>query len=64
MSDYSVVESDGFVRVCASLEGELERSITVNISTDDSSALGEQILISSDMYSMFIKYIATKYSII
>ncbi len=41
MSDYRVSEDDGSVRVCASLEGELERSIIVNITTGDVSALGE-----------------------
>ncbi len=35
MSDYSVGEGDGFVRVCASLEGELERSVTAALLFED-----------------------------
>ncbi len=43
MSDYSVGEGDGTLCVCASLEGESERDITVNVTTDDNTAFSEFI---------------------
>ncbi len=57
MSAYSVNEGDRFLMVCVSLEGELERNIIVNISTDDVSAFG--IIIKYSVYECTWLYTCT-----
>lgn len=43
---YESSEENGTVRVCAVLEdGELERVITVYLSTDDATAIGKKQLL-------------------
>ena len=43
LANYTVGEGDGYVTVCASLEGVLERIIIVNMTTTEDSALGESL---------------------
>ena len=38
---YSVAESGGVVEVCVNLSGNLERNVTITLSTSDGSAVGK-----------------------
>ncbi len=38
--DYSVSEDDGFLEGCVVLDGEIERTVQVELSTEDVTATG------------------------
>jgi len=42
---YSVAESGGVVEVCVNLSGNLERNVTITLSTSDGSAVGNLTLL-------------------
>jgi len=50
---YSVAESGGVVEVCVNLSGNLERNVTITLSTSDGSAVGKlSLLLYCKFHSM------------
>ncbi len=55
-SVYSVSEDNGFIEVCVVLDGIIERNVEMELSTDDGTATGIELL-KTDLLILIIIFV-------